>query len=222
MWVAEEIPLFPLNTVLFPGMPLPLHIFEPRYREMIGACVREERPFGVVLIKEGREVGAPATPFDVGTMARIVGVERLDDGRMNVVTVGTDRFRLLHYSSEKQSYIVADVEPLTDDADVTAATSAEQLAKEVTPLIQRYVAMVQVASEQDLSPLELPNEPEGVSFVVGSALRIRNSERQRLLELTSTVTRLSEEKKILERECQTVEQILKARHAGNLGPFSRN
>src|SRR3954453_11337770 len=91
--VPEEIPLFPLNTVLFPGMPLPLHIFEPRYREMIGACVRDERPFGVVLIKEGREVGEAAMPFEVGTLAKIVGVERLDDGRMNVVTVGTDRFR---------------------------------------------------------------------------------------------------------------------------------
>jgi|SRR5579871_5650085 len=220
--MPEEIPLFPLNTVLFPGMPLPLHIFEPRYREMIGTCVRDERPFGVVLIKEGSEVGAPATPFEVGTMARIIGVERLDDGRMNVISVGTDRFRLLHFTTTKKSYMVADVEPLSDAADAQAAAAAEQLVKDVAPLAQRYVAMVQAASEQDLNPLELPSDPEGISFAVGSALRIRNGERQRLLELTSTLERLAEEKQILTRECQTVEQILKARNAGNLGPFSRN
>src|SRR4051812_43493059 len=104
--VPEELPLFPLNTVLFPGMPLPLHIFESRYREMITVCSRDERPFGVVLIREGQEVGEPAEPFTVGTMARIVGVDRLPDGRMNIVTVGTQRFRLLNHSADKQSYIV--------------------------------------------------------------------------------------------------------------------
>src|SRR6266516_6539957 len=113
--MAEEIPLFPLNTVLFPGMPLPLHIFEPRYREMIGLCSTEDRPFGVVLIREGVEVGEPAVPFEVGTMARIIGVDRMPDGRMNIITVGTRRFRLLGYTTEKKPYIVGDVEPLGDE-----------------------------------------------------------------------------------------------------------
>ena len=78
---AVLLPLFPLNLVLFPGMPLPLHILEERYRAMIGECRDTEQPFGVVLIKEGLEVGGPADPFMTGTSARIVRVEDMDDGR---------------------------------------------------------------------------------------------------------------------------------------------
>ena len=77
-----ELPLFPLNVVLFPGMSLPLHIFEERYKAMIGACSEHDTPFGVLLIKEGQEVGDPAEPFQVGTTARITEVQQLEDGRM--------------------------------------------------------------------------------------------------------------------------------------------
>jgi Lon protease-like protein len=218
--VPEELPLFPLNTVLFPGMPLPLHIFEPRYREMIAVCSRDERPFGVVLIKEGQEVGEPAEPFTVGTMARIVGVDRLPDGRLNIVTVGTQRFRLLNHSSEKQSYIVGDVEPLQDKPE--QADALQDVSREVGALGQRYAALVQTASEQDLVPLQLPADPEEVSYAIGAGLRIRNEERQHLLELVSTVARLGAEKQILEREIQLIEELLKHRKSGNTGPFSRN
>src|SRR5438046_1437349 len=88
------LPLFPLNTVLFPGMPLRLHIFEERYRLMIGECVERKQPFGVVLIKAGREVGEPAEPRGVGTTALIAAMSRMDDGRMNLVAVGQERFRI--------------------------------------------------------------------------------------------------------------------------------
>jgi Lon protease-like protein len=91
-----ELPIFPLkNVVLFPGMVLPLHIFEMRYREMINRVSTNASPFGVVLIDEGQEVGASASPHTVGTAARIARVERLDDGRMNITAVGTQRFRIL-------------------------------------------------------------------------------------------------------------------------------
>jgi Lon protease-like protein len=217
--MADEMPLFPLNTVLFPGMPLPLHIFEPRYREMIAFCSESEKPFGVVLIREGTEVGEPATPFDVGTMARIVGVDRLQDGRMNIVTVGTHRFRLVAYSTTKKPYMVGDVEPLAD-----AASGPEVGAgpiDEVATLARRYVAMVQAALEQDLVPLQLPSDAEEMSYIVGGALRIHNPERQRLLEATSTAQRLELEKSILEREISTLDALLQQRKGG-LGPFSRN
>jgi Lon protease-like protein len=217
--MAEELPLFPLNTVLFPGMPLPLHIFEPRYREMIGLCSQSETPFGVVLIKEGAEVGEAATPFDVGTLARIVGIDRLEDGRMNIVTVGTHRFRLVGYSTAKKPYIVGDVEPLVDDQDTTGHSAG--LADEVVPLARRYVALVQAALEQDLTPLQLPDSPEEMSYIVAGALRIRNPERQRLLETTSTAQRLELEKAILGREIGTLDEFLQQRKGG-LGPFSRN
>lgn len=218
--MAEEIPLFPLNTVLFPGMPLPLHIFEPRYREMIALCSSEDRPFGVVLIAEGFEVGDPAKPFPVGTMARILGVDRLADGRLNIITVGTQRFRLVSYSADKKSYIVGDVEPLGDEPSSGPELSA--LASEVSALIQRYVILLQSAAEQDLTPLQVPSNPEEISYLVGANLRIRNPERQQLLETLLTSERLRLEKTILERETKTVEDLLQRRNRGSLGPFSRN
>ena len=76
-----ELPIFPLNTVLFPGARLPLHIFEERYKAMINACIDERRPFGVCLIRSGSEPGAPAEPFNVGTTAHIRQVQRLEDGK---------------------------------------------------------------------------------------------------------------------------------------------
>src|SRR6266487_1733603 len=109
----EKLALFPLNTVLFPGMPLPLHIFEERYKLMIGRCIEEERPFGVVLIRSGPEVGGPATPHPVGTIAQIAGWKSLDEGRMNVIAVGQERFRIIEVV-RLEPYLVARVTPLVD------------------------------------------------------------------------------------------------------------
>ena len=95
-----DVPLFPLNTVLFPGGPLPLRIFEPRYLDMISRCMKEDVPFGVVLIREGAEAG-PATTRDVGTLAKIVDWYQGSDGLLGITAVGTERFRLR--SSERQS-----------------------------------------------------------------------------------------------------------------------
>lgn len=217
--MADELPLFPLNVVLFPGMALPLHIFEPRYREMIALCSDEQRPFGVLLIREGKEVGEPATPFDVGTTAEIVHLERLDDGRMNVITIGTRRFHLLRYSTEKKSYLVGDVE-LLEDPDPPDVARA--LGKEVAGLAQRYVTIIQTATARDLVPLDIPDSPLGTSFVVASALRVENAQRQELLEITAVVDRLSKEKEILASEIARVEALLRERNAGAFGPFSRN
>jgi len=217
--VPEEIPLFPLNTVLFPGMPLPLHIFEPRYREMISYCSEAEREFGVLLIREGSEVGSPATPFEVGTLAKIVGVDKLPDGRMNIVTVGTQRFHVVSISGDKRSYIVGDVEPFEDD-DAEEPAAAE-LGDAVGQLLKRYSALVQAALEQELTPLQVPADPEDLSYLVGGTLRIQNRERQKLLETRSTIKRLELEKEILARESQTLEEFIEQRKGG-LGPFSRN
>jgi hypothetical protein len=91
-----ELPLFPLNTVLFPGMPIDLHIFEPRYLLMISRCLTAEQPFGVVLIRTGLEAnGALAEPYSIGTTARISTVEHLADGRMNLTALGEERFEIL-------------------------------------------------------------------------------------------------------------------------------
>lgn len=89
-----EVPLFPLNTVLFPGGPLPLRVFEPRYLDMISRCLKRDTPFGVLLIKEGREAG-PATTHEVGTLAKVVDWYQGSDGLLGVTALGSDRFHLL-------------------------------------------------------------------------------------------------------------------------------
>src|SRR5712691_1797622 len=117
MTEAERaLPLFPLEqVVLFPGMSLPLHIFEERYKVMIGACQVTDQVFGVLLIKSGSEVGAPAQPERVGCPARMLRVDRLLDGRMTILTIGEQRFRLQGPARVMaEGYLVGDIRVLLD------------------------------------------------------------------------------------------------------------
>ncbi len=112
-WQSMEVPLFPLNTVLFPGGPLPLRIFESRYLDMISNCLKSDVPFGVLLIREGGEVG-PATTYDVGTLARIVDWYQGSDGLLGITAVGTQRFRLLSAERQQDGLAVGTIELLPD------------------------------------------------------------------------------------------------------------
>src|SRR5215216_579982 len=114
---AERLlPLFPLEqVVLFPGMSLPLRIFEERYKVMIGACQVTDQLFGVLLIRRGREVGAPAEPQRVGCTARMMRIDRLPDGQMNILSIGEQRFRLLGRARPMpEGYLVGNVQLLED------------------------------------------------------------------------------------------------------------
>jgi Lon protease-like protein len=108
-----QIPLFPLNTVLFPGGPLPLRIFEPRYLDMLSNCMKDDAPFGVLLIREGGEVG-PATTFEVGTLAKVTDWYQGSDGILGVTAIGTERFRLLSADRQADGLNVGEVEILPD------------------------------------------------------------------------------------------------------------
>ena len=108
-----QVPLFPLNTVLFPGGPLPLRIFEPRYLDMLSRCMKADAPFGVVLIREGGEVG-PATTREVGTLATVTDWYKGSDGILGVTAVGTQRFRLLSAERLADGLNVGDVEILPE------------------------------------------------------------------------------------------------------------
>src|ERR1700730_14638753 len=114
--MAGPLPLFLLRTVLFPHMPMSLHVFEDRYQEMMRDCLDAGSSFGVVAIREGREVGGDAVPRAVGTLARIVHVERLPDGRMNLFITGASRFRVVRPVSCK-AYARAEVEYLQEESD---------------------------------------------------------------------------------------------------------
>jgi Lon protease-like protein len=106
-----EVPLFPLNAVLFPGGPLPLRIFEPRYLDMVSRCMKEDTPFGVVLIREGAETGH-ATTCKVGTLAHIVDWYQGSDGLLGVTAIGTERFRLRSTSKQDDGLNIGEVDPI--------------------------------------------------------------------------------------------------------------
>ena len=212
----RSLPLFPLNTVLFPGMPLPLHIFEERYKLMIGTCLVTDRAFGVALIKEGREVGAPAVPFEVGTTARIVDVERLPDGRMNLVAVGVARFRILRVL-EKEPFLVGQVRPLpTPDEPADAG-----LAAQVAERFRAYVRDLR-GGASTADALKLSDDPEALSFQLSAALGIAPHARQELLELDSPAERLRRLRAVIRREHETLRLLAAAGPGKNIGSFSAN
>ena len=202
----EELPLFPLNVVLYPEMPLPLHIFEPRYREMVMHCREENVPFGVVLIRDGDETGDPAVPYTVGTVARITHFEELPDGRMNIIVSGETRFRVVE-TQEHQPYLTARVETLQDVP--TDPSSLATPFQAVSGLFKDYLKLLFTQAGRPLSALQLPQDPECLSYAIAMFLQIPLDEKQRLLEMTATQTRLQREIELLKSEIELQETLQK-------------
>jgi Lon protease-like protein len=147
-----EIPLFPLHSVLCPGVALPLHIFEPRYREMVTRCVDRDEPFGVVLIREGRDVGTPPSRLaEVGTTARIRQAGRYPDGRLDIVTIGERRFRIDGVHDGIAPYAVADVS-LLDEPLGGRENDLLRAADRVGRRFLRYLDLLQPALAEGGGP----------------------------------------------------------------------
>ena len=200
-----EIPLFPLDVVLFPGMVLPLHIFEPRYREMINRCVEEKKQFGVVLNGDGGETGDVVVPYTIGTAARIARVERLDDGRMDITAVGTQRFRILELDRSR-SCLSAKV---CQYPVVNGGTRlAMEMARRVVPQVLEYVELLSEASKTKLRLDRLPEDPKRLSLLVAIALQINNSEKQKLLELAGVPEMLDRERRLLSWETMLLRHMM--------------
>lgn len=189
-----EIPLFPLNTVLFPGNTIPLHIFEERYKLMIGQCIAEKRPFGVILIREGAEVGGPAEPVEVGTTARIVEAQKLDDGKLNVTVIGEQRFRVLGVR-RREPYLVGDVEILGLDEEDDS--TLPDLAASAGSLFAEYVRLNLAVTNQWARTIEMPSEPGPLADFIGHRLAVDLHAKQRLLEEESPRYRLRTEIDVL-------------------------
>jgi uncharacterized protein len=212
----RTLPLFPLNTVLFPGLPLPLHIFEERYKLMIATCLVTDSEFGVTLIRAGVEVGGPAEPHEIGTIARILEVDRLPDGRMNIVTVGTERFRLTEVV-EREPYLVGRVAPLPSghpDAD-------PDLTSDVRDKFLAYLRTLR-PELAERAPTKLADEPEALSFQLAAALPIVPDRRQTLLAMDSAAERLRALRSVIQREHQTLLLAGRGAPAKSIGPFSIN
>lgn len=189
-----EIPLFPLQTVLFPGATIPLHIFEDRYKLMINTCVEERRPFGVVLIRSGEEVAGPAEAFDMGTTAYITSVQHLEEGRMNLMCLGGHRFRITSTSTDRP-YLVGEVE-LVDTVDEDDEETQE-LADTAGSLFAEYLRLYLAMSNQWARSVEMPSEPGRLADYIASRLAIDFWTKQGLLEELSAHNRLSKEIDIL-------------------------
>lgn len=199
-----DIPIFPLNLVFFPHQVLPLHIFEPRYRKMINRCVDTSTPFGIVY-QDQESTGADVEPSAVGTAARIVGVERLQDGRMNITVVGTKRFQITGLD-ESESYLQAEVKhyPAINGGTRLAMNIAQQLR----PRVVDYVDAISTASKAQLPLNKLPDDPTNLAFLIGMALRVENEDKQRLLSLPGIPDILAREDFLLRRETALLRHML--------------
>lgn len=192
------IPLFPLETVLFPYTALPLHIFEPRYREMVMHCLETDSPFGVVLIREGREVDYPEIQVhEVGTLARIGRLRRQPDGRLHLLALGEERFQIVRLICHEASYLKAHVrlwrdhEPFDWDAE-------QQYADAVAQRFREFLHLALDAGGLRVDDIELPHSPTALSFAIAGTLQLEMPLRQYLLELQDARERLRLVDQILE------------------------
>jgi ATP-dependent Lon protease len=187
---VRELPLFPLpELVLFPGRPLPLHIFEFRYRIMMNTILESDRRFGVLMYDPQQSQVA-----SVGCCAEIIHFQRLPDDRMKILTLGQQRFRILEYIREKP-YLTALVEWIEDSPP---SKDLRQLAGEVKQLLQDVVRLSGKLADQKLElPTDLPVLPLELSYWVASNLQGVPQEQQSLLEMQDTIARLERESEIL-------------------------
>jgi Lon protease-like protein len=217
--MSVRLPLFPLNTVLFPHMPAGLHIFEERYREMIRDCREQGTSFGVVGIREGVEVRRGALPFSVGTLAQVRELEALDDGRFNLVVAGASRFRVESLELS-QSYLVGSIHYLQDTRGDDAAIPL--LADRATAAFRSYTAALRNLAEGGSDEVvEVPDDAELLSYLIAASLNVEVNRRQELLEEDSVSGRLRKCLQVLRRETVFLDQML-ARREQTVVPVSLN
>ncbi|MAT43255.1 MAG: hypothetical protein CL609_13025 [Anaerolineaceae bacterium] len=180
--MIEKLSLFPLNTVLFPGMPINLHIFESRYKLMIQRALLTDNIFGVTLIRQGTEaLGALAEPFYIGTTAKIVDVERLDNGHMNITAIGEERFLIKELDRESAVYLTGFVEkyPLELHRPLDIYRRLRMLRSHVQYYLRTLDSLEEV--QINLESLDLPEDPMVFLFLASSLLQIPATEKQPIL-----------------------------------------
>jgi Lon protease-like protein len=218
--VSDRLPVFPLSTVLFPGLVLPLHIFEERYRTLVRELVAKSEgtphEFGVVTLRHGTEVApdlgedstapAPAVVaadlYDVGCTAELRHVTELPDGRFDIMTVGRRRFTVLSVEQGAEPYLTAHVQWLPEDDEPNA--TAQLLAPRVLAAFRTYLELLRPNSEV----LEqVPDDPTVLSHLIAATAQLTVEERQMLLATPDTAGRLRTELRILTREAGLLARV---------------
>ena len=177
----RNLPLFPLNTVLFPNASLPLQIFEERYKQMLEDCLQADSRFGVILIKAGSEVGEPAIPHSMGTVAHIIQVHEVSGGRRFISALGERRFRIKEIT-QYSPYMSAQVEVIEDEGDVWLPHSEmDSIHRAVT----EYVRLIMGLKGGWINHPHLATDPVALSYYIAGLIEVRLSEKQTLLEESS-------------------------------------
>jgi uncharacterized protein len=222
--MSETLPLFPLGTVLYPGLLLPLHVFEERYRQLVRDLLAgpEPRTFGVIAIREGRETGTNGivTLYEVGCTATLRQATELDDGRYDLVTVGAQRF-LLTGTDDSRPYLQGQVELLAEETgDETGAALA---ARSVQDAFRSYLGALAERGVTQVSVPDLPDDPVLLSYLVAASMVIEVRDKQALLAEPDALHRLVTERMLLSRET-TMLRTLTAAPAPDLRntPYSSN
>ncbi len=198
--------LFPLNTVLFPGSAMPLHIFEPRYLAMVGQCLEEDRRLGIILLRKGRaEGGGEVEIHEVGTVAEIVGANHRADGSVGIQIVGRERF-LVRDVTQRRPRLIAEVDLLEWYPDDARAEAVEELRREFGEYWRRLLEATGQWSRQ----MSMPDSPRDMAETVGAGVQIDASRRQLLLEQRTLGDLVKLELEVLRTQ---IPKLLKARAA---------
>jgi len=208
---VTALPLFPLDTVLFPGMPLPLHIFEERYRLMVNQCLDNDRDFGVVMGIAGPRDTQTSAEHLTGTTAQITKVHRLQDGRMNIMTQGGERFRLLQLVQSKP-YFVARVEHVPLEG--TDSPDALRLARQTSSLFMQYMRLLREVVGTMVEIEATPKKLADLAYLVATTVQVTLREKQHLLELGTLPQLLTRELQILAREVEVLKRMRRVQESG--------
>ncbi len=202
---VRELPIFPLPLVLFPGVPQPLHIFEPRYQRMLADARAGNNLFGLSYFDAGAEEMSDAPPpGHVGCAMEIVEVQPLPEGRSNVVTLGVVRYRVESYVERGEPYLIARVEFFEDEEE--DAELLKRLAREVSEIFTRIAQAARTINDERGGHTKLPEaEPELLSFLVAAAMEMDAEARQSMLELRSTSERLRRLRNLLTQAVESYE-----------------
>jgi uncharacterized protein len=199
--MSEPLPLFPLGTVLYPGLLLPLHIFEERYRQLVRELLAGSEPgqFGVIAIRKGRETGVDGVSalYEIGCIAALRQVREHSDGRFDLVAVGTQRFRLVSLEHGRP-YLQGAADLLAEDTgDEVAAGGA---ARAVRRAFHDYLVTLAARGTGEVTIPELPDEPIALSYLVAASMVVDLPHRQALLAEPDALRRLQAERELLSRE----------------------
>jgi Lon protease-like protein len=201
--MTQTLPLFPLGTVLFPGLLLPLHIFEDRYRQLVRDLMDgpEPRRFGVIAIREGRETGVDGVSalYAIGCTATLRRVTERDDGRFDLITIGADRFRLTTLDRSRP-YLQGEVDILPDDTGDSGESGAAGRAVEAVQRAFRGYDTLTARGLTQVSVPDLPDEPTALSYLVAASIIADLPDRQALLAEPDALARLTAERTLLARE----------------------